>query len=98
MSHLLFLSSIKLRWGLATWSYLKVLCLVFFCFFGGLLLTLTISDVRSITSTTYSYETGHILQNVKINVKFKYGIYIALYLDAQSALQHFVGNFARLLI
>ena len=28
----------------------------------------------------------------------KYGIYIALYPDAQSALQHFVGDFARLLI
>ena len=27
-----------------------------------------------------------------------YGIYIALYPDAQSALQHFVGDFARLLI
>ena len=31
--------------------------------------------------------------NVIIN-----GIYIALYPDAQSALQHFVGDFARLLI
>ena len=27
-----------------------------------------------------------------------YGIYVALYPDAQSALQHFVGDFARLLI
>ena len=27
-----------------------------------------------------------------------YGIYIVLYPDAQSALQHFVGDFARLLI
>ena len=27
-----------------------------------------------------------------------YGIYIALYPDAESAFQHFVGDFARLLI
>ena len=27
-----------------------------------------------------------------------YGIYVTVYPDAQSALQHFVGDFARLLI
>ena len=35
------------------------------------------------------------------NILYKYkivGIYIALYPDAQSALQQFVGDFARLLI
>ena len=33
-----------------------------------------------------------------ITIIIIYGIYIALYPDAQSALQHFVGDFARLLI
>ena len=33
-----------------------------------------------------------------ISIIIVYGIYIALYPDAQSALQHFVGDFARLLI
>ena len=35
---------------------------------------------------------------ILIIIMIIYGIYIALYPDAQSALQHFVGDFARLLI
>ena len=38
------------------------------------------------------------IMNEELINNSKYGIYIALYPDAQSALQHFVGYFARLLI
>ena len=49
-------------------------------------------------SSRYSSTLRLSLSNHKIKKIYVYGIYIALYPDAQSALQHFAGDFARLLI
>ena len=51
------------------------------------------SDENNLLS---KYESG--FTPIIIIITIIYGIYIALYPDAQSALQHFVGDFARLLI
>ena len=45
--------------------------------------------------TDYDYDYDY---DIIIIILIIYGIYIALYPDAQSALQNFVGDFARLLI
>ena len=50
---------------------------------------------NKLQNTTRCYLRETITNHIKIKI---YGIYVALYPDAQSALQHFVGDFSRLLI